>query len=314
MDGERVRCARVAALLLVGSAFAVLPAAAQAKPDLVIAGQATVNPDYFLRGGGDVGTFTDRTKNKGDKARASETSLVLVHSPEVRETVIGSRDVPKLKPGKSDFGNASADASGLTPGAYDAIVCADYRDKVKEKNESNNCVDLGSVYVIVSSWFGTLSGDGPTAAGGSTKEAWQSDDAEFRFVESLGDGRFSYKFHGSLTYTVSGTDSSDCEYSGTDTTTIAGDAVGQGLILDYRKEEYFGNEAVGGFPFTWRVTCEGFFQEESPGPLDVAGGFIVVNPQELETQPMPFGSTSLTGNATSDLNGSQFNWLLGAGN
>ncbi len=302
----------------VAAALAVLAAPAPAaKPDLFIARQATVNPDYFFRGEGTNAGFTDRTKNKGkENAGRSKTSLVLLHPPQVREEMVASRSVPKLKPGASDFGQGGDPvADSFPPGVYDAIVCADYKDKVKEKNEDNNCAPLDPVYVIVRTWAGQLSGSGPTTDPGLT-ERWESFDTEFRFAENLGDGRFRYLFNGSITYTVSGTDSEGCEVSGTDTASFSGgtDVAGQGLVLDYRKEEYFGNSGIGGFPFTWRRTCEGFFQDELPGPLSIAGGFIVVNPQEVDLKDMPFGSTALADSAVEENNGSQFSWLFGAAN
>jgi hypothetical protein len=318
MDGVRVAFTRTAVLSAAVMAIAVLaaPAAQAAKPDLVIAGQSTLNPDYFFRGEGTNATFTDRTKNKGKaKAGPSKTALLLLHPPQVRERMVASRDVPKLKPGKSDFGQGGDPvADSFPPGAYDAIVCADHKNKVKESNESNNCSPLDRVYVVVRSWFGTLSGNGPAVPG--VTETWQSDDASFHFAENLGDGRFRYEFAGTLQFTVSGTDAEGCSWSGSDSTTLPGgaDVAGQGLILDYRKEEYFGNSGVGGFPFVWQQTCPDEPPQDQPGPANVAGGFIVVNPQEVDLPPMPFGSTSLTGTATNENNGSQYGWLLGAGN
>jgi hypothetical protein len=301
---------------ILGLLVLFAPGAALAKderPDLVVAGQTTIDPDYFVRGTGNA-FFTGRVKNRGGAtAKKSETALAFLHPPQVREREIASRETDKLKPGKSQFVSGGDTVPDLPPGAYDAIVCADYKKKVKEKNEDNNCTQLGQVYVIVGSWFGTLSGSGPTAAGGSTTETWNSNDAELRFTENKGDGRMAYKFFGSLTYTISGTGSDDCEYSGTDTTAVSGTSPGE-LVLDYRKEEYFGNQGIGDFPFSWRMVCDGFFQDVSPGPLSVAGGFIVVNPQEIDIPPLPFGSTSLTGSTVEENNGSQFGWLFGAGN
>ena len=318
MSDGLVRFPRAAALLpVVFATFAMLPTPAEAaKPDLVISGQNTVDPDYFFRAEGTNAGFTDRTKNKGKaKAGASKTSLILLHPPQVRERVVASRDVPKLRPGKSDFGQGGDPmADSLPPGAYDAIVCADSGKKVKESNEDNNCAPLGPAYVIVRSWFGTLNGSSPALEPGVT-ETWETSDASFEFAENLGDGRFKYEFRGSLHYTVSGTDSRGCSWSGSDTTALTGgaDVGGQGLILDYRKEEYFGNSSIAGFPFTWQRSCPDEPPEELPGPANVAGGFIVVNSQEIDTKPMPFGSTTLQGSATNEHNSAQFGWLLGAG-
>jgi hypothetical protein len=225
---------------------------------------------------------------------------------------VATRAVPKLKGGKSDFGTGGGALAGELPaGEYFAFICADFDDRVKEKKEGNNCLALEErVYVIEREWAGQLDGSGPTASGGSTTESWTSADASFQFSEYLGDGRFKYLFHGSVTYTVSGTDSEGCTYSGSDTTSLAGNAAGEGLILDLRKEEYFGGQGVPGFPFNWDYVCEGV-PSQIGGPLSIAGGFIVVNPQEIDTHPLPFGSTTLTGSSTSDFNGSTFGWLLG---
>jgi CARDB len=277
---------------VAAAVLAIVPATAvAAKPDLIVTSQSVVDAEYFFRGEGTNVGFSDRTRNKGkEKAGPSKTSLVFLHPPQVRETVVTSRSVPKLNPDKSDFGsNTDPLPDSFPPGAYNALICADYKDKVKEKNEDNNCADLGQVYVIVRSWVGQLSGSGPTAGG--FNERWESNDVDYQFAENLGDGRFRYLFNGSVTYTASGTDGEGCEVSGSDTASFTGgtDVGGQGLILDYRKEEYFGNSGIGGFPFTWRRVCEGFLQDEVPGPLSIAGGFIVVNPQEVDTKEMRFG-------------------------
>lgn len=316
MSRPLLRVQQAAGAIVAAAALAVVPATAQAaKPDLVIAGQDVVNPDYFFRGEGTDALVTARTKNKGKaKAGATETSLVFLHPPQVRERAVASIDVRKLKPGKSHFGSTTEAVPDFPPGAYDAIICADYKKKVKESNESNNCSAPGPVYVIVRSWFGTLNGSGPAVPG--VTESWQSDDASFNFAENLGDGRFRYEFAGTLQFTISGTDAEGCAWSGSDTASFSGgtDVGGQGLILDYRKEEYFGNSGIGGFPFLWERSCPNEFPEDQPGPANVAGGFIVVNPQEVDLKDMPFGSTSLAGSSVEENNGSQFGWLFGAGN
>ena len=163
----------------------------------------------------------------------------------------------------------------------------------------DNCTDAGDVYVIAGDWSGSLEGTSPVDTG--VTETWESKDARFDYIAPFpGRGRFTYRFYGSLHYTISGTDPDGCVWSGSDTTTIDGpeDRIGEGLILDYRKEEYFGDEDITSRDaFTWYVTCDGGPPEDVEGPYDFAADFINVSPMGIDTKPMPFGTTRLTDSA-----------------
>jgi hypothetical protein len=302
-------------------ALAVLPISAQAakpKPDLVVS-RASVNPKEITTAG--KAHFAARTKNtrKAEAvARASETALVLLHPPEFSHPILGTEvalyDVPRLRPGKSHSGGASGNVD-FPLGAYKAKICADFKHKVRESNERNNCSDAVNVYVIAFEWSGTLQGTSPVDTG--VNETWTSDDAHFVWdpnAPSLGPGRFTYVFRGSLHYAISGTDPDGCVYSGSDTATVddAEDLLGGGLIVDYRNEEYFGDDDITppDPPFAWHVQCPGDPEPQTvDGPYDFAAAFINVNPQGIDTKPMPYPSTELTDSATATGgSGFQFSW------
>jgi hypothetical protein len=282
------------------------------KPDLVVERRGTTaGQDYLFRNEDGTASFTDRTANvEKVTAGKSRTALVLIHAPEVDRTVVASRAVPKLKKEESDSGiGAETFGGNLPPGEYFAFVCADIDDKVKEKKEGNNCRALTErVYVIARAWDGQLNGSGPTVAGDGVTETWSSYDASLRFVEYLGDGQFTYAFRGSVTYSISGTDSDGCAYSGSDTAILSGDAEVNTLTLDHRSEEYSGSAGVPLSSFTWKLVCEGFVEDYLEGPLSWAQAFIDVNPQD-DFQPLPFGSRLLAGSSTDEF-GSQFSWFF----
>jgi hypothetical protein len=312
----------------VAAAVAVLPMSAQAakpewqKPDLVIKGKSTVKPKWFLWGFGDTAHFTARTRNTDEakaRAGASETSLVFRERKGRHEhkTPVVSNDVPALNPGTSHSGGASGDVPGrLPPGSYEALTCADYRDKVKESNERNNCSKAGIVFVIPGSWNATLHGSAGIDIG--VTEAWRSDGASFEAGKYLGDGRFRYRFRGSLHYTASGTDVEGCVYGGEGSATVSSDdqlgGSESGLTFDYRKGKYWGSEQAVGAEFPYNVSCQGE-TDSITGPLDFAGGFIVVDP--IDAQPLEFGTVLISGSATEpsfaeDLPPSSWSWELAA--
>jgi hypothetical protein len=320
---------RAGLVMGVAAAVAVLPMSAQAarperpKPDLVIKGKSTVKPKWFLWGFGDTAHFTARTKNSDKakaKAGASETSLVFRerNSRHKNRTAVISNDVPALNPGKSQSGGASGDVPGrLPPGSYEALICADYRDKVKESNERNNCSETGIVFVIPGSWKATLSGSAGIDIG--VTETWRSDGATFEGGEYLGDGQFRYRFRGSLHYAASGTDVEGCVYAGEGSATVTSDdqlggSGNFGLTFDYRKGQYWGSEQLAGAEFPYNVSCQGE-PDSITGPVDFAAGFIVVAP--IDAKPLEFGTVLISGSATEpsfaeDLPPSNWSWELAA--
>ena len=130
-------------------------------------------------------------------------------------SLVAAIDVPELAPGKADSGGATGRIDGIPYGAYSAEVCADFKNKIKELKEKNNCASVGNFYVIPISWSGSLSGS--SSAMGGVTETFKSDQATYTLAETPGDGRFRYAFTGPVTYTIAGTDSQNCVWSGSDT-------------------------------------------------------------------------------------------------
>jgi len=120
--------------------LAATPADAKKKPDLVE--QAVSAPKAATAG--DSFEVSDTVKNKGKKkAGKSKTSFVLSKDDKAGHgdiDLIGSRQVPKLKPRKTSSGITAVEVSaGTPPGTWFLLACADADDAVKEKSEANNC-------------------------------------------------------------------------------------------------------------------------------------------------------------------------------
>lgn len=307
----------IAGATVAAAALAILAAPAEAakspKPDLVISGKPKVSPKEFFTTLHDDIHFNARTTN-GGKANAgpSETALELRTPPQpcgpgdqenscANTRSLVSQDVPKLKAKDSHPAGASGPVRAFAgPGGYDAFVCADAKHKVKESDEQNNCSGAGKVYVIPPLWRGTLNGSAPIEAG--VTETWRSDDAEFAAAATgtrptpseLGPGIYGYRFHGTLTYVLSGTSTDGCAYGGAGVATEQAGTDGE-LVFDYSEGQYWGSVQLTGVEFPYFITCGGFTSEIT-GPLDFAGGFISVDP--IDAKEMPFGSTTVIGAAT----------------
>jgi len=315
--GRVLRVPRWGGVAAVAMSIALLPAAANAekhvKPDLVITGKPVVSPEGPSEGHA-VGLTSEVTnkeqkkkKGKGPEtapAGPSTTALRLTHKPQVSNRVAVSKDVPKLKPDESQSGTGTTTLQGFPPGEYAAKVCADYKNKVKERDEDNNCAAIGKVYVTIFSFGGSFGGS--TRAEEGFTEEWGSDGAELFQLSADGDGRFTYFFTGFVHYSISGSDADGCAYSGAGQTSIPLEG-SDGLTLDYHKGEYWGSQGLGGDrPFAWNATCPGEGPQELEGPFDFAGGFIVVDP--IDAKPMPFGTTNLKDSAAEETDGFTHNW------
>jgi hypothetical protein len=301
--------------MVLAMSLALLPGAAHAaKPDLVVTGKPEVSPEGPSEGHV-IGLRSEVTnkkqgKNKTSAAGASVTSLRLTHKPQVRDGVAVSQRVPKLKADESHSGGGQTTLKGFPPGEYAAEVCADIEDKVKERNEKNNCTGIGKIYVTVFSWTGSFGGSSASEEGFT--EEWGSDGAELLQVSADEDGRFNYVFIGSVHYSISGSDADGCSYGGAGQTSIP--QIGSdGLTLDYHKGQYWGSQGLGGdHPFTWTANCPGESPQDLEGPFDFAGGFIVVDP--IDAKPMPFGATKLTDSSVEEIDQTtnRWNWDLTA--
>ena len=87
-------------------------------------------------------TASDKVKNRRATAKRSSTAFLL-SSDEFRDrsdTVLGSRSVRKLKPGKSSRGTVDFTVPAAVPtGSYRLLACADAANRVRERSETNNC-------------------------------------------------------------------------------------------------------------------------------------------------------------------------------
>jgi hypothetical protein len=130
------------------AALALLPGSADAgkkRPDLTVASISIAGPAGDLQPGESL-KVDDKTKNRGKrKARASDTGFYLSSNGSLGpgdEPLVGTREVPKLKPRKSSKGTSNprlAASSDLDPGSYRLLGCADSLGVVREKKEGNNC-------------------------------------------------------------------------------------------------------------------------------------------------------------------------------
>ncbi len=124
-------------LRFVGAALlslALLPAAADAgkrRPDLKVANVSVSGPTGSIAPGDSL-NVSDKTVNRGKRrARASETGFYLSSNDsfdEDDEQLVGTRQIPKLKPRKASKGSSQprlAGGSDLDPGSYRLLACAD---------------------------------------------------------------------------------------------------------------------------------------------------------------------------------------------
>lgn len=280
-------CLTFLALVMSGflAATGLAPAAMGRKPDLVVTQATKFGPPYLKEGRSGTLSFKDVTENKKKRghdatAEPSRTGMLLVPmntSGPVPAVKLASRGVPKLRPGHSDRGAASAgvDAHTLKQGAYKVKVCADVKHEVKERNESNNCKRTGNFYVVPSAWTGPVGdtnavrGVGPVGSAGNA-EKWSSSDGLLVFGKYLGGGVFRYDFLGNVGWNDSGVTTGGCKVSGHGEKNFT-DA--PGVKLDYFDGSYQGKVVTGpvytisftpvqGSPYCTASTAPGPFTRE----------------------------------------------------
>lgn len=153
----------VAALALLAAALApTAPAAADARPraDLKI-----VTGDVTAAGARVTGSFT--LANVGTKRAPASSTAVKVDGRKVRSVA-----TPGVGAGEETLVRFSARVGG---GTHVISVCADRKDKIKERREGNNCRKLGSVTLESTSVPADpvdYSPGGIVKIGSSPKEYW----------------------------------------------------------------------------------------------------------------------------------------------
>src|SRR3954454_17349134 len=223
------------------------------KPDLIVT-QARKFDVYAIKGKSD--TFSYRyvitnVKKKGHDAAAgrSRTGVRFVPANSRNRNPapypVGDRLAPGLRPGHShtDAHSEILLTDFFPLGSYKVLVCADFKQNVKERDEENNCKRVGNFYVIQESWRGSVNGVGP-ADSAAKAEKWKTLGAHLDFAKHVGGGRFNYDFSGTVEWNDSGVTTGGCTASGHGEKTF--DHV-PGLVLDYNRGIYGGNVHIDRF-------------------------------------------------------------------
>jgi hypothetical protein len=229
---------------------------------------------------------------------------------------LGSREVPKLRPGDTDRGRARERiGSDLQLGAYLLKVCADSRDPitggrgaVRESSERNNCASTGRrFYVIKRVWEGFVSGVGGIGSAAKA-ERWHSDHgAELRFRKYFGDGVFRYTFSGNGHWTENGTNTIGCHFSGHGNEPLDPTNSSPGVNLEYGDAIYAGRVTlIKRFYFIFQTGIDMFGDDCAANPL-VDGP---ANPDflRIRRKSLVFDQNELKGSSPGDTPGAFWKW------
>jgi subtilase family serine protease len=125
----------VAVLLLAATAAW----AAKPLPDLIV--QSAGVPTNAV--GGTTILVRDTVLNKGKapaKASATAYYLSIDGTKDAKDIpLVGSRAVPKLRPGAKSIGHAKVVMPTNVTGLFEVLACADGKSRVREVKETNNC-------------------------------------------------------------------------------------------------------------------------------------------------------------------------------
>jgi hypothetical protein len=300
------RALAVLCTVIAGGAIVLAPAALakpKPKPDLALARARISSQKYALTGQRVIIRVVDTTENVGHAAADGTVNRLTLHHHGAESMDDLTRKVPKLGKGKEDTGIGKAQIDVPTDaelGAYQATLCVDAGEDVKEEDEvGNNCDSLGKFYVAKARWRGSFGGTSSPFGAGVT-ETWRASDARFEPPKYEGDGAFTYKLaQATITYHDSGS-IGGCTFAGSG---VDGSPSGN-LRLDYSAEMYAGDSRnVPGFSYPVLETCNGSTYVAYNGP---ASGQI---PFVTGAKNLPFGSKKLAGSFTGGTN--TYNWNLG---
>jgi hypothetical protein len=138
-----------------GTAVAIVPfggarVAARRTPDLLVS--TAKSPGGRLAVGGSV-TASIKTANVGKApSKRSRTGLYLSSDTKKSrdDVLLGSVKVPTLKPYRSKLATIHGSVPpGTPPAGYRILACADYRDRVPERSERNNCRSAPSTVTVL---------------------------------------------------------------------------------------------------------------------------------------------------------------------
>ena len=165
----------------LGAAVAILaaaaPASAAGRPDLAVTrlSAAATTGGCAAEGCGVQLTASVRVVNRGAR-RAPRARLGFFLSQDARrdgaDVAAGGRRVAAIRSGRRRSAQAALALTGVTPGTYRLIACADVTRRVRERRERNNCRASGAFAV------GTAGapGAGPPQPSGPCREpGWRTD-------------------------------------------------------------------------------------------------------------------------------------------
>jgi hypothetical protein len=293
----------VLAVILGLASFAIAPAGAGArpkpKPDLALAHARLLGRSYEFTGKRADIDVKDTTENSGHAAAGPTVNRLTLHHKGAAALAAATRAVPKLRKGKSDSATGTARIDipdDAEPGAYQVTLCADATDLENEEDEIDNCKGLGRIYLVKKRWGGSIGGQSSPYPG--VTETWRATDAKFDLESQPGEGSFVYGLsQGTVTYTDSGS-FGGCTYTGSG---VDGGPRGT-LRLAYAGETYYGEAFTSpGFTYPIVLDCNGSIFT-TPGPI---AGNVVLG---TNTQPLPFGKTTLAGTEAGP--GATYNWNL----
>ncbi len=318
---SRPRRSWVIGAVALGATLAVgaTPAgAADPKADLVPASGQVSGSEYRFIGNRLNTEVEFETKNKrGKRAGPTVTKVYLQHSRRERYEFAAAA-VPGLEAGETDRARDRVNGRNRFPaGRYSIVVCVDAKDQEPESNERNNCGQIEKkfedFYSAYHQYAGTANGTGPGHPfEQAVRETWTATGVGFVWETYNRPGVFSYEVGagGSAAYTVSGTTSTNCVFSGSRALPFAGLPQSY-VIVDWKQENYRGSLAPGG-GYEINSSCDP--GNPTTGPLT---GYVFQT-QDLVlggTVPLPFGSRSLQGSANDPLaiDTTNYSWNLAGG-
>jgi hypothetical protein len=281
----------------------------KAKPDLIVTAAALTSSHYLFRNEQHTVTFTDRTKNRGaGKAAHSQTGLYLVHESD-RFYLMSHHRVPALKHGES-WGDKTTMAfkAPRDLGLYTAKVCANVGGVVAETTLKNNCRSVGEVSVIARRWTGHVIGITKTTNPSGVEEDLTATNVTMIFDHDASDQASApagtvveYAVaSATVTYTLSGTDSSGCTWSGGSTYQVADHRPSDldGFWIDVTLASYYGewllDDNAPRYDITVACPHGGTQVLKGAGPWRPAWFFAGLSANRNAITP-EFGYTSLNG-------------------
>ena len=209
--------------LVAAFAVAAQPALAgkkpKSKPDFAVKSVAILGdtPYHVLLDRTDSGLVLDvKVKNQGKTASDGNGTLTVRGSGILRPTKFNF-EVPKIKPGKSETFQVEIKGSaldGIT--TYRTEVCASAKDDAKPGNACRSGPDFAA---IPKTWVGSANA---TWSDGLTIQSLVANPVTFTFDrdKTIQTRTFVYDATGTLTGTITGDHTPDCEFSGTGDTAL----------------------------------------------------------------------------------------------